>query len=731
VALKKPSDFFNKKTSLEEVHETLVVAAPEKIENLTEAFQVFKTNLNNIQTLSEFSSTIEDFKENFDRVDFLSKEINELKQSVENTLKKEDLNEAMVSNLLFVEKSIEDIQNKIKSLNSKTLYEIKNEFQNLQETVDDFIEIEVPNYKKQILDYERRIDSRFISFKENVNENIEKIDDQLTSKISNITETISGINESYLRQFNNEVSSLEDKVDHLLEDELPRYKKFFADTEIRSEEKINNINDFVNSKIEILENTYTNQIKDINSLVKEFIDQEIPKYKNLITESKIKVEEDFIDLENSIQKKIQQIDESVKSLIEDTNIKNEIFDEKISTQLANLNQIVEDTKNQISSISNTYENLYKDFRKREISENKKLESYQNVLDSFSEKINVLEKNFNEDVCTLQENLDISTSKYYDILKKEVGYFEENISNKVKDLEVNIVVSEKHIKDIENSVYKVLDNLKLDLIEEKSKELTDKISHVESILKKFSEKTILNEGLLNEPPSTKNSDPLTPLDQKYVTLQDLQEHYRLFINRVQQQLSTLGGGGAVRIDDLDDVDRSTIDRNDLLIFNGDKWVGIASTSLSGGGGSSTLVGLSDVDTANLGDGRFLRYNASTSEFTFAPVSASNLELVAGDIQSGILTTNSTSPAVVMSISALTYRSVVYQVQVTEGTNYNMTTINVLHDGTTAYILEYGTINQPIGIATFSSNIVGGALRLIGYPSFASETTFKVVFTAIES
>ena len=728
MALKKPSDFFNQKTSLDKVHETLVDNAPQKIENLTEAFQAFKTNLNNIQNLSEFSSTIEEFKENFERVELLSQEIEDIKESVGDSLRKKDLDEAMVSHLLFVEKSIEDVQKKVKSLNSKTLYDIKEEFQELQEIVTDFVDQEIPSYKKQVLDYERRIDNRFLSFKENVNENIEKIDEEVELKISTISETISGINQNHLNQFKEEVLSLEDKVDYLLKDELPTYKKFFADTELKTEEKINHISDIVESKINVLENDYQSQIQNLNSLVKEFTDQEIPKYKSLITESKIKVEKDFDNLEHSIQNKIQQIDESVKSLIQDTQSRNELNENKVTNQLLDLNQIVESTKNQIDEISNTYENLYKDFRKREIYENEKLESYQNLLDNFKEKIDILENNFNEDVSTLQENLDISTSKYYDVLKKEVGYFEENISNKVKDLEVNIVVNEKHIKDIQNSVYEVLDNLKLDLIEEKSKELTNKISHVESILNQFNEKTVLNEGLLNEPPNTKNNDPLTPLDQNYVTLKDLQEHYRIFINRIQQQLSTLGGGGAVRLDDLDDVDRSTITTNDLLIFNGTRWVGIASTSISG---STALVDLTDVDTANLGDGRFLRYDASTSEFTFAPVSASNLELIAGDIQSGILTTNSTSPTPIMSISATTYRSVIYQIQVTEGTNYNMTSINVLHDGTNAYMTEYGTINQPIGIATFSTDISGGALRLIGYPSFASETTFKVVFTAIES
>ena len=733
MALKKPSDFFGKKSTFEEIQEQLVDAEPQKIENLTEAFQVFKTNLNNIQTLSDFSSTVNGFKENFERVDVLSKEIEVLKESVNNTLKKEDLNEAMMSHLLFVEESISDVQKKIKGLNSKTLYNIKEEFEELQETVIDFINLEVPSYKKQILDHEKRVDTRFVSFKNDINESIEKIDDDLTSKLSTISETISSINENHLDEFRDEVSSLDDKVDYLLESELPKYKKFFAETELKTEEKIKGVTDFVESKVEILESEYQNQIQNLNSLVKEFIEQEIPKYKNLITESKIKVEQDFIDLEESIQNKIQQIDESINSLIEDTNHQNQENNLKVTNQLLELQQIVENSKNQIDSISNTYENLYKDFRKREIHENEKLESYQKLLNSFSEKISILEDNFTDDVCNLQENLDISTSKYYDVLKKEVGYFEENISNKVKDLEVNIVVNEKHIKDIQNSVYEVLDNLKLDLIEEKSKELTDKISHVETILEKFNEQSVLNEGLLNEPPNVKNSDPLTPLDQNYVTIKDLQDHYRIFINRIQQQLSTIGGGGAGFMYDLADVEFDRSSGNDkLLIYNqsNSRWVGIASTALSSGG-SSTLIGLSDVDSSNLGDGRFLRYDASTSEFTFAPVSATNLELIAGDIQSGVLTTTSTSPAVVMSISASTYRSAQYQVQVAEGTNYNMTTINVIHDGTDTYMTEYGTINQPIGIATFSSDISGGALRLIGYPAFVSPTTFKVIFTAIES
>lgn len=54
------------------------------------------------------------------------------------------------------------------------------------------------------------------------------------------------------------------------------------------------------------------------------------------------------------------------------------------------------------------------------------------------------------------------------------------------------------------------------------------------------------GLLAEPPSIKNDDPLTPLDKNFVTQEELQNHYRLFLSRIQQQLSTIGGGGEVNL-----------------------------------------------------------------------------------------------------------------------------------------------------------------------------------------
>lgn len=109
--------------------------------------------------------------------------------------------------------------------------------------------------------------------------------------------------------------------------------------------------------------------------------------------------------------------------------------------------------------------------------------------------------------------------------------------------------------------------------------------------------------------------------------------------------------------------------------------------------------------------------------------STIRLSAGDVAASVATATTTTATQIFSISASTYRSAVFQIQAVEGTNYNMTTINVIHDGTETYMTEYGTINQPVGVATFATDINGGSLRLLAYPASSSSTTFKVITTSL--
>ena len=74
---------------------------------------------------------------------------------------------------------------------------------------------------------------------------------------------------------------------------------------------------------------------------------------------------------------------------------------------------------------------------------------------------------------------------------------------------------------------------------------------------------------------------------------------------------------------------------------------------------------------------------------------------------------------------TYRSARFQVQITQSTDYQSTDLMVIHNGTTANIIEYGSIATNDYLATFSSTISGSDLLLQTTMSSATAATIKVV------
>lgn len=80
------------------------------------------------------------------------------------------------------------------------------------------------------------------------------------------------------------------------------------------------------------------------------------------------------------------------------------------------------------------------------------------------------------------------------------------------------------------------------------------------------------GLLAEPSETKTQDPLTPLDQNFVTFEQLQKHYNKFLSRIQQQLSTIGGGGETNLTYMD-VPVSYVTTSSYSATHKDYYIGV--------------------------------------------------------------------------------------------------------------------------------------------------------------
>ena len=106
------------------------------------------------------------------------------------------------------------------------------------------------------------------------------------------------------------------------------------------------------------------------------------------------------------------------------------------------------------------------------------------------------------------------------------------------------------------------------------------------------------------------------------------------------------------------------------------------------------------------------------------------LTDGAFSSATATTTTTSQTAVDTFAAATYRSVKYQIQITRGSEYHITEVFIVHDGTTSYGTEYATIKTGSSLASFDTDIDSGNVRLLATPTSSSSTVFKLVRTLIK-
>jgi hypothetical protein len=214
----------------------------------------------------------------------------------------------------------------------------------------------------------------------------------------------------------------------------------------------------------------------------------------------------------------------------------------------------------------------------------------------NERIEMLDKELNKTGVTITKDDKINAFNQKETIVEDLGKIDwrkdllEEENNPI-DVEIDLIREDfriknnslkkvdNHIKNIDKDFF----NLRQEIFQEISENLLFNIPSIEQKIDKVLKiYDTIQEGLLNEPPSTKNSDPLTPLDQNFVTVDELNNHYKLFINRIQEQIATVGGGGETKLKYLDDI------------------VGIATN-------------------ASAYDGKFLKYNHSIGKFEFVTAS----------------------------------------------------------------------------------------------------------------
>jgi hypothetical protein len=426
VTLRKPSDIFNKKET------SGVFNSPEVSAEITESY--------------------DRFRDNFDKVNNLSEKVEQLSQQLSEKLDRNDLENAMLSQLMVLDENFKSLQNQVKGLNKEDLKEFKTTVSNLTEIVEELVEDELPKFKKQFTKNQINIGEKFDELKEVVEENISSIKEDVDTTVHNIAEVI----DNNLEYFNNQLQETQ-------------------------------------SKVKATSETYNKLSKSLEKKVAEE-NEKLEEYSQVIQG----LYEAFVELETSLQ-------------------------EETSTHL----QVIEEK----------FETISLDVSDR--------------IDNINEKVGIIKDKVSSDILNIKADVVINEQH----LKK----FGENIQEydtRLEDVDKYLQENHKELVALREEVFTEIDQIPVGNLQENLDRLERKIDFIKETYSRIEPEVVvqevIKEGLLNEPPNTKNSDPLTPLDQNFVTLDQLQQHYRLFLNRIQQQLSTLGGGGETKFRYLDDV-----------------------------------------------------------------------------------------------------------------------------------------------------------------------------------
>jgi hypothetical protein len=100
-----------------------------------------------------------------------------------------------------------------------------------------------------------------------------------------------------------------------------------------------------------------------------------------------------------------------------------------------------------------------------------------------------------------------------------------------------------------------------------------------------------------------------------------------------------------------------------------------------------------------------------------------------LTSGSAALATTSLTALDTSPAATYRTVKYIVQISQGTSYQSSEVLINHNGTTAYMTEYAVLKTGSTLATLSTDISGGNVRLLVTMGTTASATIKFFKNAI--
>ena len=166
----------------------------------------------------------------------------------------------------------------------------------------------------------------------------------------------------------------------------------------------------------------------------------------------------------------------------------------------------------------------------------------------------------------------------------------------------------------------------------------------------------------------------------------------------------------------------------LVYQGDVTEVLAGTGLSGGGTTGSITLSIDSTVATLSGAQTLSNKTIASPVLTGVTSAETVDLSAATLKADSKLVNVTTPVLIDSFNSTLFRSAEYLVQLTQGSNYAITRLLLIHDGTDAAVSEYGHVEVGTSIPfSVSVGFSGSNLELSASCSTANATPVTLKFS----
>ncbi len=408
---------------------------------------------------------------------------------------------------------------------------------------DDFIKEDLPSVE-EFIEEEEIIEEQIQTLFEKVREEDkieEPVSEETTSDLTEILHLIDAVRREIpeipeIKYYDEELEKLTEYIGQVY-DCIPEVKYYDAEVESICEQI-----DFVKEEIKDLPEVkyYDTEVEAICEQIDK-VRLEIPDL-SWVGETFSSIDGNFVNVNDHLEDIKVKFNQDIDRLTEDLDLKH--FEKKVDIKGVkdNLQEVKDKVYEELKETASRIWDHHNEFK----DDDRKLKKQ--ILSQYNKLSQNIEKQITETKNDQKESANI-LKDYFEGLKDEISNLPEvkYYDNPIDDLKKDLSKLDKKIdtKDLNISeLYNIVGELK-----EKQGILKEEIN---------------NRPVTPDPLEKQGNDPLTPTDQKFATLKDLAEHYRLFVNRVQQQLYTIGGGGAVLLNDLDDVNiDGLVDGNTLL------------------------------------------------------------------------------------------------------------------------------------------------------------------------